>query len=176
MPFVLFVFCFICILLRFVFCYVCILAICMLSFCILSCLYFDFFAFVFCFILPLYLFWLYYGTFVFWLTTVMDYLCMHYWNWQFLYTLLQVKTTVVHTSAMDSILCSPILIDNLSCAISNIDFCIQDWVAFMSQPYCVEVKVEVDFEAEVDLMLRLKWGWDEVEWKFSWNWVELWLR
>ena len=41
----------------------------------------------------------------------------------------------------------------------------QAWVAFMSQPYWVEVKVEV--EIEVDLRLRLKWGWDEVESKFS---------
>ena len=32
----------------------------------------------------------------------------------------------------------------------------QDWVAFMSQPYYVEVKVEVDIENEVDLRLRLK--------------------
>ena len=32
----------------------------------------------------------------------------------------------------------------------------QDWVAFMSQPYRVEVMVEVDIEAEVDLNLRLK--------------------
>ena len=33
----------------------------------------------------------------------------------------------------------------------------QDWVAFMSQPYYVEVKVEVEvqIEAEVDLRLRL---------------------
>ena len=33
---------------------------------------------------------------------------------------------------------------------------IQDWVAFMSQPYRVKVMVEVDIEAEVDLNLRLK--------------------
>ena len=39
----------------------------------------------------------------------------------------------------------------------------QDWVAFMSQPYWVEV----------DLNLRLKWGWDEIESKFSWNPVEV---
>ena len=52
----------------------------------------------------------------------------------------------------------------------------QDWVAFMSQPYWVEVKVEVDMEDEVNLKLRLKWGWHEVESKFSWNWVELVLR
>lgn len=46
-------------------------------------------------------------------------------------------------------------------------------IAYVSQPYWVEVKVEVDIEAEVDLRLRLKWGWDEVESKFSWNWVEV---
>ena len=49
----------------------------------------------------------------------------------------------------------------------------QDWVAFMTQPYWVEVMVEVDIEAEVDLNLRLKWVWDDIEWKFSWNWVEV---
>ena len=36
----------------------------------------------------------------------------------------------------------------------------QDWVAFMSRPYWVEVKVEVDIEAEVEM--RLTWGWVEV--------------
>ena len=48
----------------------------------------------------------------------------------------------------------------------------QDWVAFMSQPYWVEIKVEVENEAEVDLRLRFKWGWDEVESNFNWNWVK----
>ena len=52
----------------------------------------------------------------------------------------------------------------------------QDCVAFMSQPYWVEVMVEVDIEAEVDLNRRLKWGWDEIKSKFSWTWVELELR
>ena len=33
-----------------------------------------------------------------------------------------------------------------------IDYIVQDWVAFMSQPYWVEVKVEV----ELRLILRLK--------------------
>ena len=40
----------------------------------------------------------------------------------------------------------------------------KDWIAFMSQPYWVEVKVEVE--------LRLKWGWYEIESKLIWNWVE----
>ena len=35
-----------------------------------------------------------------------------------------------------------------------------DWVAFMSQPYWVEVKVEDDIEAEVEM--RLRWVWVEV--------------
>ena len=30
----------------------------------------------------------------------------------------------------------------------------QDWVAFVSQPYWVEVMVEVDIEAEVEVRLR----------------------
>ena len=30
----------------------------------------------------------------------------------------------------------------------------QDWVAFMSQPYGVQVKVKVDIEAEVETRLR----------------------
>ena len=30
----------------------------------------------------------------------------------------------------------------------------QDWVAFMSRPYRVEVKVEVDTGAEVEVRLR----------------------
>ena len=30
----------------------------------------------------------------------------------------------------------------------------QDWVAFMSQPYSVEVMVEVEIKAKVYLMLR----------------------
>ena len=45
----------------------------------------------------------------------------------------------------------------------------QDWVAFMSQPYWVEVMVAV----ELRLRLIWTWGWDEIEWKFSWNWVEV---
>ena len=36
----------------------------------------------------------------------------------------------------------------------------QDLVAFMSQPYWVEVKVDVDIEAEVEMRWRL--GWVEV--------------
>ena len=59
----------------------------------------------------------------------------------------------------------------------------QDSVAFMSQPYWVEVEIE----AEVDLSLRLKWGWIDVKvnMRLSWNlfgvdlsldWVELGLR
>ena len=51
-------------------------------------------------------------------------------------------------------------------------YLLQDWVAFMSQPYWVEV----DIEAEIELNLRLKCGWDEIESKFSWNWVEVELR
>ena len=50
----------------------------------------------------------------------------------------------------------------------------QDWFAFMSQPYWVEVKVEVDIEADAILGLRLMLGWDEVESKFSelrFSWV-----
>ena len=31
----------------------------------------------------------------------------------------------------------------------------EDWVAFMSQPYWVEVKVEVDIKTEIDLRLKL---------------------
>ena len=46
----------------------------------------------------------------------------------------------------------------------------QDWVAFMSQPYWVEV------ELTLILRLRFKWGWDDVESKFSWNWVGVELR
>ena len=36
----------------------------------------------------------------------------------------------------------------------------QYWVAFISQPYYVEVKVEVETEAEVKVGFR--WGWVEV--------------
>ena len=41
----------------------------------------------------------------------------------------------------------------------------QDWVAFMSQPYWVEVKVEV----QLRLILRLiwGWGWSKVEMRLS---------
>ena len=48
----------------------------------------------------------------------------------------------------------------------------QDWVAFMSQPYWVEVMVEVE------LRLKLSWGWLEpwfdlrLRLSFGWVWVE----
>ena len=49
----------------------------------------------------------------------------------------------------------------------------QDCVAFMSQPYWIEIKVEV--ELRLILMLMLIWGrgWSEVESKFISNWVEV---
>ena len=50
----------------------------------------------------------------------------------------------------------------------------QDWVAFMSHPYWVDVEVEI--EAEVEFNLRWgwcrDWGWDEVELKMSWGCVK----
>ena len=46
----------------------------------------------------------------------------------------------------------------------------QDWVAFMSQPYWVEIEIE----AEVDLRLSLKWGWGWV--KLGWSCVEVEVR
>ena len=70
----------------------------------------------------------------------------------------------------------------------------QDWVAFMSQPYWVEVMVEVElrlilrlklswgwFEPGFDLRLRLSWGWGLVEveidlWlglSWGWDWVTI---
>ena len=48
----------------------------------------------------------------------------------------------------------------------------QDWVAFMSQPYWVEVMVEV----ELRLRLIWTWGWNEVEMRFSGSLVEIKLR
>ena len=44
----------------------------------------------------------------------------------------------------------------------------QDWVAFMSQPYWVEVKVEVEVE------LKFSWNWVEVE--LSWGWYKRWIK
>ena len=46
----------------------------------------------------------------------------------------------------------------------------QDWVAFMSQPYWVEVKVEFE------LRLIWGWGWNEVDMRLSRNLVEIGLR
>ena len=48
----------------------------------------------------------------------------------------------------------------------------QDWVAFMSQPYWVEVMVEV----ELRLRLIQTWGWNEFEMRFSGSLVEIKLR
>ena len=48
----------------------------------------------------------------------------------------------------------------------------QDWVAFMSQPYWVEVMVEV----ELRLRLILPWGWNDVEMRFSGSLAEIELR
>ena len=42
---------------------------------------------------------------------------------------------------------------NLPCLNKNSS---QDWVAFMSQPYRVEVKVEVEVDIEVEVKLRLR--------------------
>ena len=57
------------------------------------------------------------------------------------------------------------------------EWSLQDWVAFMSQPYWVDVKVEVDIEAEVDMRLsqslveiELRLSWVGVE--ISWHWIE----
>ena len=70
----------------------------------------------------------------------------------------------------------------------------QDWVAFMSQPYWVEVMVEVELglrlrliliwgwlEPGFDFRLRLRWGWGWVEVEIGielkligdWVWVEV---
>ena len=45
----------------------------------------------------------------------------------------------------------------------------QDWVAFMSQPYCVEDKVEV----ELRLILRLRLIGADVEVRLVWGWVKI---
>ena len=67
----------------------------------------------------------------------------------------------------------------------------RDWVAFMSQPYWVEVVVEVQCDwnieinnnwdwgcLEAEIEMRLIWGagWEEVELKISWSWVGVELR
>ena len=48
----------------------------------------------------------------------------------------------------------------------------QDWVAFMSQPYWVEVMVEV----KLRLRLIWTWGWNKVEMRLSGSLVEIELR
>ena len=64
--------------------------------------------------------------------------------------------------------------------VCEIQICVkQNWVAFMSQPYWVEVMVEVELRMILrlrliwNLNLRLKWGRDEIQSKFSWTWVEV---
>ena len=52
----------------------------------------------------------------------------------------------------------------------------QDWVAFMSQPYWVEVKVEVELRLILRLRLIWCWGWSEVEMSLSGSLVEIELR
>ena len=52
----------------------------------------------------------------------------------------------------------------------------QDWVAFMSQPYWVEVMVEVELRLILRLRLIWTWGWNEVEMRLSQSLVELELR
>ena len=52
----------------------------------------------------------------------------------------------------------------------------QDWVAFMSQPYWIEVKVEVEFRLILRLRLIWGWGWSEVKMRLSRSLVEIELK
>ena len=52
----------------------------------------------------------------------------------------------------------------------------QDWVAFMSQSYWVEVMVEVELRLILRLRLIWTWGWNEVEMRLSRSLVEIELR
>ena len=51
--------------------------------------------------------------------------------------------------------------------------CQQDWVAFMSQPYWVEVVVELSLILRLNLEMVLSWGWGWVELGLSLGWGEL---
>ena len=59
---------------------------------------------------------------------------------------------------------------------------IQDGVAFMSQPYWVQVEVKIEAEiylslrlnrAQVEVKVEMKLSWNLVEFELNWAWVEL---